>query len=363
MTRTLLALVLVALIAAPCLAAEAKPKPDTTATTKKPPTVSKPRFNPAAERIKFLKAAGVDGELTKAEFTADQGKAGGFVRKTDTWTAISKYDKANPKKNGTIDWFEAAAYRRSATIKSATVTILGTTDPATPGGRNPRGGDRGRGGPGGRGGFRPSEEALEKFDANKNGRLDRDEMGAYFRQRMIDRYDTSGDGKIDDNERAAARAAWEKRRAEQREQMYIRRFDKNGDGKLTTDAEKAAYAAQLEEDKTRDAERQKRRAEFMEKYDLDKSGNIDTDKEREAIRTGMRARMEERRKEMEKRYDTDGTPGLSEAETAKMREDMRRRFGGRGRGGRGGGMFGGRGGPGGRPGVRNRGPGGGNGTN
>ena len=44
-----------------------------------------------------------------------------------------------------------------------------------------------------------------------------------FRQMMIERFDTDGDGKLDDEERAKAREI---------RQMTIERFDTDGDGKL-----------------------------------------------------------------------------------------------------------------------------------
>ena len=67
---------------------------------------SKPaaRYNPVAERIKFFAAAGKDSELSDKEFNSDRTKGNGFVRKTDSWSAMLKYDK---DRNKTIDWFEA----------------------------------------------------------------------------------------------------------------------------------------------------------------------------------------------------------------------------------------------------------------
>ena len=370
MTRTLLALVLVALIAAPCLAAEEAPKPNASSTVKAPPTTvkPKPKYNPVAERAKFFKAAGVDSELDSKEFAANQGQKGAFVRKGDSWGAISKYDKS---KNGKIDWFEADAYRRALTIgkKEVTITtIIPDNPPVTPRRGGPAGG--GRGGDRGRGGFQPSAGDLAKFDTNKNGRIDGDELRPYFearrnefRRRMEARLDTNKDGKVSDAERQAARAADEKRRAEERAKMHFRRFDADRDGKLN-EKEQAAHDKHIEEDKARDAEREKRRAAFMAEFDTNKNGRIDEGAEREAAGAAMRKRMEERRREMEKQFDEDKDGKLSEAETAKMREEMRRRFGDRRRGGPGGGMFGGRGGPGrgrGGPGGGRGGPGGGRG--
>jgi hypothetical protein len=75
------------------------------------------------------------------------------------------------------------------------------------------------------------KQLYEKFDKNKNGKIDNDErsgIGDWFRMR---RYDTDGDGKLDEKETAArdkASAERDKRRAEAR-----KRFDKDGDGKLS----------------------------------------------------------------------------------------------------------------------------------
>jgi len=87
---------------------------------------SKPaaRYNPVAERIKFFTAAGKDSELSDKEYNADKAKGAGFVRKTDSWSAMLKYDKDG---NKTIDWFEADAYRRAQSKASGPriTTLLG----------------------------------------------------------------------------------------------------------------------------------------------------------------------------------------------------------------------------------------------
>ena len=79
---------------------------------------------------------------------------------------------------------------------------------------------------------------------------------------LMKRFDKNGDGQLDDNEKAAARAEFEKMRAargegkpgegkpglgkpgEGRGAEFMKRFDKNGDGKLD-DAEKAAAKAAI----------------------------------------------------------------------------------------------------------------------
>ena len=68
-------------------------------------------YTQGKERVRFLRAAGVDSELTEAELDANATANDPFVRPFDQWAKIRPFD-AN--KNGTIDWFEADAYRRAA---------------------------------------------------------------------------------------------------------------------------------------------------------------------------------------------------------------------------------------------------------
>ena len=122
------------------------------------------------------------------------------------------------------------------------------------------------------------ERLLQMFDKNGNGELDPDERqaaketfqkrqaegtGGFFgtkegsqpnpegMKRLLERFDANKDGKLDETERAAAKAEWEKRRAqgqsstergpmpEKLRQEMLKRFDRDGDGKLS-DAERAA---------------------------------------------------------------------------------------------------------------------------
>jgi len=352
MFRTLLIVALAALIAAPCLAADEKPKTNATSTAKKPPTASKPKYNPVLERAKFFKAAGKDSELDNKEFAVDQGKAGGFVRKTDSWGAISKYDKNS---NKTIDWFEADAFRRSAAIKKP--VIITTVDGQPVGGQggarpDGRGGDQ-RGGDRGRGGWQPSAEALKAHDKDGDGKLNDAERGAYFqarrdewRKQMTERYDTNKDGRVDDKERQAARADYMKRQLEERKKRHFERFDANKDGKLDVE-EQAGLEKHNKEHEERDAreqaDRERRRKEFMGIHDKDGDGEI-TEKEREGIREYYRKRSEERRAEAVKRFDKNGDGELNDEERAAMFREFRSRRGGGGRpGGQPGGGDGGRG--------------------
>ena len=362
MSRALLTLVCVALVASVCMAAEdaTKPQPKSNASS----TVKKaPRYNPVAERAKFFTAAGKDSEMDAKEFAVAQGKANSFVRKTDSWATIVKFDKNG---NKTIDWFEADAYRRGQLPKTkATITTIdGKTiepdqRPDAGRGGDSRGRDRGRG-------RQPDPETLKKFDKNGNGQIDGEERRAYYesrraeyRKRMLEQHDKNKDGKIDDDERKAMYEAYRARRAEEQKKRHFERFDANKDGKLSTE-EGAALEKHNAEHKERDAReqasRKKRRAEFMKIHDKDGDGEL-SEKEREGIREYYRKRSEERRAEAVKKYDKDGDGKLNDEERREAYREYRSRRG-RGRGGRGG-PGGGRGGPGGGPrpeGGRGRGP-------
>jgi Ca2+-binding EF-hand superfamily protein len=60
-----------------------------------------------------------------------------------------------------------------------------------------------------------------------------DDSGARegMRAKMLEKYDTNHDGKLDDTERAAMRADFQAKRSERRQEM-LARFDTNKDGKL-----------------------------------------------------------------------------------------------------------------------------------
>jgi len=63
------------------------------------------------------------------------------------------------------------------------------------------------------------ENILEKYDKNKNGKLDPDEREALRKDReaeRIKRFDKNGDGKLDAQEEAAARAEMCKHRINER---------------------------------------------------------------------------------------------------------------------------------------------------
>lgn len=94
-----------------------------------------------------------------------------------------------------------------------------------------------------KGGMRGRRAAmLEKFDANKDGKLDDAEKAKAFEARkalfaqkrgeMLAKFDTNKDGTLDDAEKSAMRDA----RIEQR----FAKLDANGDGAISLDEMKAA---------------------------------------------------------------------------------------------------------------------------
>src|SRR5215470_3620755 len=58
-----------------------------------------------------------------------------------------------------------------------------------------------------------------------------------MRAKILEKYDTNHDGKLDDGERAAMRADFQAKRAERRAKM-LARFDSNKDGKLDANERK-----------------------------------------------------------------------------------------------------------------------------
>ena len=152
------------------------------------------------------------------------------------------------------------------------------------------------------------KEFLDRFDKNKNGEIDEDErsaIGEYYRNR---RYDTNNDGKLDEKE-TAARDKANADREKTRKEMY-EKFDKNKNGRIDEDERsgigdwfrnrrehetydknkdgKLDEAETAERDKGR-AEREKQRAEARKPFDKDGDGKLNEEEER-AYRNSRRGR-------------------------------------------------------------------------
>jgi hypothetical protein len=84
----------------------------------------------------------------------------------------------------------------------------------------------------------PRARGFEQFDTDGDGRLSDEERAAARDKRhkqRLEESDADGDGKISEAERRAANAAHRKR--------YLGKFDADGDGKLTGEEEEQAKAA------------------------------------------------------------------------------------------------------------------------
>ena len=115
------------------------------------------------------------------------------------------------------------------------------------------------------------QEMIKRFDKDGDGKLNEEEKaaaraemrkegggrpgGGRMHEEILKRFDKDGDGKLNDAERAAFEKAWDERMknggqggpggGRMREEM-IKRFDKDGDGKLN-DAERAEARKAMEE--------------------------------------------------------------------------------------------------------------------
>ena len=206
MIRALLSIILAVCAASVC------PGRSTPASPSK--AGARPRYNPVAERIRFFAAAGKDSELDAGEFTANRGKPDGFIRKTESWSAMLRFDKDKSK---TIDWFEADAYRRSLdTTPRVRVTTLG-------------GAAIGAAAPG-----RPMTwtELTRKYDKDGNGKLTGSERTAAIAEYKRSRAKSSSHSSRHSSSHSEAKRIWAD---------VSKRHDKDGDGKLSKDERKAAY--------------------------------------------------------------------------------------------------------------------------
>ena len=100
------------------------------------------------------------------------------------------------------------------------------------------------------------------------------QMSPEMRQKMLEKYDADGDGKLSDEERATAKAEMQGKREAMQSQM-LEKYDTDGDGKLSDEEKQAAKA-----------DREAKRAEMLEKYDTDGDGKLN-ESEREAAKADM----------------------------------------------------------------------------
>jgi len=190
-----------------------------------------------------------------------------------------------------------------------------------------------------------ADELLRRFDLNHDGKLDEDELAAAhevmlkeqmdrqaaiaaapgaaeFRARMLELFDKNHDGRLDDDERAEMRKYAEARglgeNGEVREEL-MKRFDKNADGKLD-DAERAEMQKFLLERRIQEAA--SLRDFLLREFDRNADGKID-DTEMAELEKTMRPRMEANAQQLE-RYDKNGDGKIDDTEWAAAREQILR---------------------------------------
>jgi Ca2+-binding EF-hand superfamily protein len=134
---------------------------------------------------------------------------------------------------------------------------------------------------GGRRGERDASSFIQKYDQDKDGKLDAAELEAARvgreqtrKARMLERFDANKNGVLDPEEQEAARKAFRGRKGGGR--RMLERFDTNKNGVLDPEEKQAAQA-----------EREKRRAEFVKRFDTNGDGRLDQT-EREAARKEFR---------------------------------------------------------------------------
>ena len=143
--------------------------------------------------------------------------------------------------------------------------------------------------------------------------------------RVLEKFDTDGDGQLNDAERAAAREALKQRIAEEK-QKFLEKWDKDGDGVLS-DAEKAA-AKEAFEGRIRQ-QFQERRQEFIKKWDTDGDGKLSEEERKAALDSLPEDKRQEiiaRHQKALEEFDTDGDGKLNEQERAAARETIRERI-------------------------------------
>lgn len=137
---------------------------------------------------------------------------------------------------------------------------------------------------------------------------DNDEAPAPPRAPRWERFDTNKDGKLDDTERAAAEAAMRAKLTQ--EPRFIERADTDGDGKIS-DAEWAAAKEKFQQMRKRFAERGERAEQRGDRGERGPRGP----------REGMRD-PEFRRGYLLGKFDANGDHKLDDTERAALRADM-----------------------------------------
>jgi len=295
------------------------------------------------ERSRFLAAAGVDTELDAEEFKANPKANKPWVRVFDSWTKLRAFDRNG---NGTIDWFEADAYR-----KAVRTAVLGQFDKDKNNRLNQQERDEankllasGRTPKLTAPKARTAQSNLPESNlpqailpkANLPARSETQKRGIVVNQRNT--WDKNGDGKFSDEERKIYYQEMKERNAKRRED-YVKKHDTDGDGQLSRDEQQDAYKQQRAESQARYdkwkqdnpeawAQQQKRQQEYklrqqeqIRKYDANGDGKLTGDEWQGVREEQMEAwkkrdpdgyaRHQKRQQDYIDRHDQDGDGKLS----------------------------------------------------
>jgi len=83
------------------------------------------------------------------------------------------------------------------------------------------------------------------------------ERNPEMHKKLLEKFDKDGDGKLNEEERAAAKAAFQEKHPEAKEK-FIAHFDKDGDGKLNEEERAAAKAAHEKREGKRENRKEKK---------------------------------------------------------------------------------------------------------
>jgi hypothetical protein len=112
------------------------------------------------------------------------------------------------------------------------------------------------------------DNRVEKEDG-KEGRKHPDRP---FPREVMEKFDKDGDGKLNEQERAAAKEAMKAREEAYKKEM-LAKFDKDGDGELNEEEREAAK-------KEREAKHEAHKKEMLAKYDKDGDGELNEEEKK-----------------------------------------------------------------------------------
>lgn len=182
------------------------------------------------------------------------------------------------------------------------------------------------------------EKIIAEFDADGDGELNEaerkaagDAMRERTRAKALERFDADGDGELSPEEGQRARRAMrsgERKRGIDRDRENFRsrgervrreiaeRFDTDGDGVLNENERLEAREAMR-------LRREKEQAVLLEKFDADGDGELSR-VERQAAQDAHRAKREEQRQQLIERFDADGDGELTGDERRAAGDEMKR---------------------------------------